>query len=207
MNAAMAGYPDGQVVIMAVDPGDTTGWCWLAVDRQDLCTLGTRGALKVSDLSYGQLRSGGLDAGENAVARELVRLSRACWEWAEVEPSVDTFFVILEDFILRNSSMDRSLLSPVRINAKFQFAMDGSGVRVGKQAPSEALGVVTDERLRLWNLYDSSSGVHARDAARHAVLAARKYASQLAFRQWAGIGLIESTVENCVPDSSESAAV
>lgn len=185
----MSSLVDGQVVFMAVDPGDTTGWCWLAVDRADLCGLGTRGFLRVSDIKYGQLRSGGTDHGENLVAHELVSLSRSLWSWAEVDGETDTFVVVLEDFILRNPSSDRSLLSPVRINAKLELLLDGTGVRVTKQSPSEALATVTDERLRLWNLYDAGSGVHARDAQRHVVLAARKYASQLWYREWAGIGL------------------
>lgn len=180
---------DGQVVIMAVDPGDTTGWCWLAVDRGDLCSLGTRGFLKKSDLRYGQFKTGGTDAGENFVVDLLVESARRCWDWAEVDVEEDTFLVVLEDFILRNSSMDRSLLSPVRLNAKLQYALRNSGIRTVLQSSSDAMRTVTDDRLRIWNLYDSASGVHARDATRHAVLCARKYASDIRFREWCGMGL------------------
>jgi len=174
---------------MSLDAGDTSGWCWLAVDRLDLCTLGTRVALKKSDIRYGQIPSGGTDSGENRVVDKLVAKARECWAWAEVDEEVDTFILVLEDFVLREMNAGRSLLSPVRINAKLSYALRDSGVRISLQSASDAKRACTDERLRIWNVYDRASGVHARDAQRHAVLCARKYASTLSFREWAGYGL------------------
>jgi hypothetical protein len=120
----------------------------------------------------------------------MVALTRKCWEWAEVEPEVDTFIVTIEDFILYMLSSDRELLAPVRLTARYLDRMETSGFPIWTRSTSaEAKRTVTDERLKTWGQYDSNSGEHARDAQRHAILVLRKYASDLGYRQWAGFGL------------------
>jgi len=193
-----------KIVVVAFDPGVMTGWCRICVDKAAL-PLGTRTFLKTTyaedpvELTEGVFAApGSLSAGqfgarggftENGQVDEMIRLTRLAWVEEIEDAEKDTFFVVLEDFILRRSEKDRSLLAPVRLNAKFDYAMKDSHVRIMYQSPSDAKNAVTDARLKSWNVYDSTTGEHGRDAQRHAVLALRKYASAAAIRIWAGVGL------------------
>lgn len=184
--------PEGRLVVCAFDPGIRTGWAWYDVDRVDMCSLGTRGGLKSSDAEWGVFDT---SKGERYHVDQMVAVTRACWAWAKVDESCDTFIVAIEDFILQMLSSDRELLAPVRLTARYLDRMETSGLAIWtRHTASEAKRTVTDERLRIWNQYDKSSGDHARDAQRHAILVLRKYASELGFRQWAGVGLSKKEV-------------
>ena len=178
---------EGRLVVCAFDPGIRTGWAWYDADRVDMCSLGTRGGLKSADADWGMFDT---SKGERYHIDQMVAITRGCWAWAEVDPERDTFIVTIEDFILQMLSSDRELLAPVRLTARYLDRMETSGIAIWtRTTASEAKRTVTDERLRSWNQYDSASGVHARDAQRHAILVLRKYASDLRFREWAGVGL------------------
>lgn len=178
---------EGRLVVCAFDPGIRTGWAWYDVDRVDMCSLGTRGGLKGADRDWGVFDT---SRGERYHVDQMVTLTRACWNWAGVNPERDTFVVTIEDFILQMMSSDRELLAPVRLTARYLDRMETSGLAIWtRHTASEAKSTVTDQRLKLWNQYESSSGEHARDAMRHAILVLRKYASDLGFRKWAGVGM------------------
>jgi hypothetical protein len=178
---------EGRLVVCAFDPGIHTGWAWYDVDRVDMCALGTRGGLKSAERDWGVFNT---SKGERHHIDQMVAVTRACWAWAEVNEETDTFVVTIEDFILQMLSSDRELLAPVRLTARYLDRMETSGLAIWtRTTASEAKRTVTDERLKMWNQYDSASGVHARDAQRHAILVLRKYASDLRFREWAGVGL------------------
>jgi hypothetical protein len=177
----------GRLVVCSFDPGIRTGWAWYDFDRYEMCTEGTRIGLKGAEATWGQFDS---SRGERYAVDQMVDVTRKCWEWADVSEEDDTFVVTIEDFILQNPSMDRELLAPVRMTARYLDRMETSGLRIWtRHGANEAKSTVTDQRLKLWNQYDSASGTHARDAQRHAILVARKYASDLGFRSWAGYGL------------------
>lgn len=178
---------EGRLVVCAFDPGIQTGWAWYDVDRIDMCTLGTRLGLKGADHEHGVFDT---SKGERHHIDQMIAVTRACWAWAEVNEERDTFVVTIEDFILRELSSDRELLAPVRLTARYLDRMETSGLAIWtRTTASEAKRTVTDERLRIWNQYDKSSGEHARDAQRHGILVLRKYASDLRFREWAGVGM------------------
>lgn len=184
---------EGRLVVCAFDPGIRTGWAWFDVDRLDMCSLGTRLGLKAAETSWGTFDT---SRGERYHVDQMVAVTRACWAWAEVNEERDTFIVTIEDFILQNPSMDRELLAPVRLTARYLDRMETSGFPIWtRTTASEAKRTVTDERLRIWNQYDSASGNHARDAQRHGILVLRKYASDLGFREWAGVGLSKKKEE------------
>lgn len=177
----------GRLVVCAFDPGIRTGWAWYDVDRIDMCSLGTRVGLKGADREFGTFDT---SRGERFHVDQMVAVTRGCWAWAKVDPERDTFVVTIEDFILQMMSSDRELLAPVRLTARYLDRMETSGLAIwNKTTASEAKRTVTDERLKIWNQYVPSSGDHARDAQRHAILVLRKYASDLGFRQWAGVGI------------------
>lgn len=90
-----------------------------------------------------------------------------------------------ESFVVRTLNMDESFLSPVRITAALRHRMwngirdfDGEVRRraLFKQSPADAKTAVTDERLRVWDLWTPGPD-HARDATRHAILHLRKVRS------------------------------
>jgi hypothetical protein len=85
--------------------------------------------------------------------------------------------LVIEDFLLRKRSMDRELLSPVRLTAALEYAVEAEGLNMTlhRQQPAEAMTVATDERLKAWGLYKRAGGMqHARDADRHAITFFRK---------------------------------
>ena len=102
-----------------------------------------------------------------------------------------------ETFIPRRISFDAEFLSPVRIRAAVEFQMSIGSLLSGKvgaairplalQAPSEALPVMTDIRLRQWRMYTPGAD-HARDATRHCLLWIRKLSNKGVdyFHRWHG---------------------
>lgn len=78
--------------------------------------------------------------------------------------------VIIEDFILRQGTKDRSLLAPVRVTARLEDRLYSHhyGGDIVFQSPSDAKSIVTDTRLKQWGLWHSGSP-HIRDAWRHLV--------------------------------------
>jgi len=185
--------PEGRLVVCSFDPGIRSGWCWYDLDRIEMCTQGTRIGLKGGETNFGQFDS---SKGERYAVDQMVQLTRRCWEWADVDEETDTFIVTIENFTLRDIvNTGPELLSPVRMTARYLDRLETSGIAIWTRcSASEAKNTVTDQRLKLWNQYSSSSGEHARDAQRHGILIARKYASDLGFRQWAGVGLSKKEV-------------
>lgn len=182
---AVEGVPEGLVIVCSFDPGETTGWAVHAVDRELLVVKGFRASLRDSgDYHIGQFKH----ADENTMADMMAERVRWAWRQFIEDETTDTFVVVTESFRLRMMSRDPALLSPVRITAKFEYAMKGAGLRMYEQEPVDAKRVVTDGRLRDWALYSSAAGEHARDAQRHGILWLRKYSSTPRLRVGAGYG-------------------
>lgn len=191
--------------VFAVDPGETTGWAWACVGvnehRADAATGGVRAAKRH--------RSGALGADTRVAWGEVPRRQRnpvsgepvPMWEMENIQaqdiviemircqamgsrasagvvPEIST--VCIEDFILREWTQDRSLLSPVRVGAKVEYSMAVSGVikaDVHLQSSSDAKRTVTDERLKRWGFWVEGQP-HARDALRHLLLFMREVGAQ-----------------------------
>lgn len=196
------GYEGPVLVIFAVDPGMATGWSALKVPVALLGSLGATRTLVRCRHRHGTIRrsggvqvSGGGGSYSNTDSRhvsDIFQMADAVYEeWCTYEKVTkkgkkkvvadpDTKFVfVLEGFDLRESSMDPALLSPVRVNSIFmdRLAVNQAQVRVFFQSSSDAMRTVTDDRLKRWGMYESSSGPHARDADRHATLLLRRFAS------------------------------
>lgn len=171
---------DHSLLVSAFDPGGTTGWCVLDIDAEAL----KEGWNAVARDRRVRWTCGQFGGSERDMTDAMVRLCREVWAlWAAGEG--DGWVVPIEDFILYRSESDRSLLSPVRVTARFEDRMRAVGLPVVKYSSRDALGVISDERLQFWGLFSRFSGVHARDATRHAVLAARKWASnERGMREW-----------------------
>jgi hypothetical protein len=114
----------------------------------------------------------------------LVNITRNVWLEVEQEEG-DLFLVCFEDFILLRLGSDRALLSPVRLTAAYRDRMREFRYPFLRTSSSDAKRTITDQRLRNWNLYVSGPD-HMRDAARQAIMGARKWAgNELGqFRRW-----------------------
>src|ERR1700759_3070376 len=158
----------GNVVVLGIDPGQTTGWCAVGVPPEVLSGARSPGdtlnRIVMSDglFDYGQI-DGAQD--ENKAVRQLEDLALIDYPDAAV---------VIEDFIIdfRKITKQRSALSPVRITAKLEYALwayeENQTGRIFRQMPSLAKTTMTDDRLKELGLYDPHSGEHARDAMRHA---------------------------------------
>lgn len=181
----MAYVDDGSpcLIVVSFDPGVTTGWAIHRVPLGDLCAVGFSEAVWSPSFGWASGQIGGLD--EDDTVDVMVGLTRSAYSLGGYPQ--DRFAIAMEDFILQIMQQDRSLLSPVRVFAKYEYAMkkltQASGVVLPyyKQSASDAKKVVTDERLARWNLLKAGQ-VHARDAQRHGILLARKYSSSVAIR-------------------------
>lgn len=120
---------------------------------------------------------------EDDQADEMISLVEA---WPDRSP------IVVEDFILRQFRQDRTLLSPVRINAKFEYLLRNTGIGKRRgfgpgrgrgrqfilQQPSMAKTTISDERLKAIDngkYYRLTAGrPHARDAIRHVLTFLRR---------------------------------
>jgi len=171
--------PGPGLVVVWADPGVTTGWCVLRVPIRALLTLGQVESRKYMWWRVGQFRS----PGTTVAVSSYLALCRAAWERAGEE---DVVVIGYEGFSLRMLSTDPTLLEPVRFEAVLldRLLAAGGGVVAERQMPGERT-VITDARLRLWDLW--VPGVeHGRDALRHALVFLRRFASQERLRKRVG---------------------
>jgi hypothetical protein len=170
--------PGGYFWSLAFDPGITTGWCVFRVPKERLLKRGFIEAMRPE--AGGAWNAGEFTGGDDYSVDTMLEIARLVY--AEVdEESGDEWCILVEDFVVRMVQMDRSFLSPVRLAAMFRREMRFAPVLVDMRTSSDAMNIVTDGRLRDWNLYRPGSN-HARDAQRHAILTCRRYSSEPAFR-------------------------
>lgn len=153
--------------VIGIDPGQTTGYCVLSVPEDALLRGDKKLHHRVTINEIGQIDCA--PPWENRSSQELAEIMLTHYP-------LDSVFAI-EDFIPDNR-MDkgRHTLSPVRVTAKLEMALwvDASMARKNVedvlffQTASLAKTTCNDNRLKEWGLYDRTSGVHARDAMRHA---------------------------------------
>lgn len=170
--------------VIAFDPGETTGWAVMAVERKKLLTgaIQNRDDLKFFD--YGQI-----DCVSTTVdGWSMAALTTASWntageyngiqEMLAIAESFPYAAIVCEDFIPDPKKFDqaRHTLSPVRIMSGFSFGLRQRDETMEKRfntpffIQNRALAKTTcnNDRLRHYMLYDDKSGPHARDATRHA---------------------------------------
>lgn len=175
------------ITVIAFDPGETTGWCWMKVDTSAL-TPPLRNDLddevRLGGWDYGQIdcravpssamadkmthQHLGLNAlGENIGITEMLNLV----------VSAPNPAIVIEDFVLDPGTQlsaggSRNLLSPVRLTSALQFGMywEEIGGEIFIQGRTDPKRICTDARLTEWNLNPAGGHEyrHARDAARHA---------------------------------------
>lgn len=174
------------VSVFCVDPGGTCGWAWACLGFKELRTQGVvaslqaarryRGGLLLADSRFmvGEIT----DPDEGSMAERVWSQLIVCGEMgarasAGAVPEITD--LVLEDFLLRERTSARNLLSPVRLNSKFEdyVRRERPDIQLHLQSPSDK-SIISDERLKRWNLYFKGQQ-HARDAERHLVLWLRKH--------------------------------
>jgi hypothetical protein len=162
--------------VVCFDPGQSIGVATLkrkfervgsckkkTVERDQFCLF--KGGVVRVKYGDGWIR----EIAENRAVFAIVEDMRSLyWAPGDYAPLTD---VVIEDFILRERTMDKNLLSPVRIAQALMMAIDADGmaVRVHLQTPADK-ATVTDRMLRKegWLAMPVSGPMrHANDAARH----------------------------------------
>lgn len=156
---------DGQgnpmYLLVTFDPGGTTGWSvfgvWWAALRSDRYKL----LDNIDFWSAGQFI--GTDREQSA---QMAALAQA---WPDAH-------LLVEDFILRTANPRREVLSPVRLTARFEQALeerkDPRFDKVIYQMPTMAMSSMPDKRLEMMGhdfINRTRGQEHARDAVRHAL--------------------------------------
>lgn len=170
--------------VMAVDPGGVTGICWAIVPYDVLEKYGVgadlfsalkdNGVFGFSQVSSAPLPPNPIDnvlSLESAVASRLLAGAEAL----HARSPYGLTNVVIEDFVLRIGTQSRDLLSPVRITSALWYALYMHGDLkpvVNLKQVSDAKGIVNDDTLKRFGLWFEGKQ-HARDAARHLVLALR----------------------------------
>lgn len=164
---------------LAFDPGVTTGWAVFRMPRRRLLAEGFLAALRPGN--GGGWNAGEFSGGEEWQTDQMVAIAREVFSGVD-ESAGDEWAIVVEGFVVRMISMKRSFLAPVRLAAKFRREMRKAPVLIEEPFSSDAMNIVTDGRLRDWNLYRPGSD-HVRDAMRHAIMMQRRYSSESRYRE------------------------
>lgn len=161
--------------VYAIDPGGTTGWAVIWFDPNTIVDKA-----QAVDKSVVAWQAGVISGSENgqidAMLAHIKRFGVSNYE------ETGEMAVVVEAFNLRTQIRDPEVLSPVRLTAALDYVLyKGIKCRDGvvrnfqriPQQPVDAMNVMTDARLRLWNMYLPGPD-HPRDATRHALLWLRR---------------------------------
>lgn len=192
------GQPSLWLEFVSIDPGGVTGFnagqVWVSDLRQygsdtfgdHLEGSSSEVFLKGVQFETSVSGEGSVPSGSSVGPSYLMNEARAVM--LMVEMIEDTFglmarrtggrptrrVVVIEDFVLRERSQSRSLLSPVRLTSMFIDRLNESNYNLDIciQSPNDK-SIITDRMLKAHGLFVPGKQ-HANDAARHSLLFTRK---------------------------------
>jgi hypothetical protein len=159
---------EGTWAVMAVDPGGTTGVCagWVELKPTLKATL-LEGIerLKTTTVTGDYIEQG----------RELLDIwIRFCFGSNERNIPIQKRTLAVENFVLRRREGGGATgnLTSCWVGGAFGMALDMSqlGVDIRWQTASDGKRKATNDRLKMWNLYEPGETEHERDAKRHFAL-------------------------------------
>ena len=157
-----------QPVVISIDPGGTTGWSLMCVHQEALSDPEVPILANIEHWDHGQISTEATKEGERKCVNALMEIIGR-WPGS---------LVVIEDFILRKLLKGRELLSPVRITAALEYALQEKGHHNFVTQDQGVLVTANDDRMKSWGLYKRAGGqVHARDADRHNIMMLRKLKS------------------------------
>lgn len=172
--------------VIAIDPGGTTGWSLISVHPGALTEPDAKILDNIFHHQHGQVDCGSHRGNLGTSLHKGISTDgefSGIYDLAKFIKQWPVAAVVVEDFILRQSRMDRELLSPVRVTAGLGYTLWKEGRDYHVQTPADAKSTCTDARLKDWGMYDPTGNmVHARDADRHAILFLRKAKAKASFR-------------------------
>lgn len=165
--------------IVAVDPGTNTGLVYCLLGERELRRLPWRDALALCR-SEGRLLFASVTTDDEQITTDKVMAfgkkmeQKGRYLSGGRVPQISDW--VIEDFILQERTMDRSLLSPVRITEGIERSLhiEGSSALVTKYMASDAKGVISNQRLKNWGWLKWTVTRHERDALRHLCLRVRE---------------------------------
>lgn len=187
-------YSRERAMVFAIDPGETTGWAAAVVDLYRNESAGIEEAKAEGLWFSGQVETirkarepnhetwadedvqVSAELGETLAAMKVAKLVRQFRDKVSQRSIHGPVEVVFEDFILRERTKNRNLLSPVRMTSAITTALEftpGDYQLEVMQSPSNAKTTMTDDRLRRLGLWLPGQP-HARDATRHLVLYMRR---------------------------------
>lgn len=163
---------------IGVDPGETTGLCAIQLGAGSVFSH----RLRAGRVLRGQVGTGSSRALGSGTpwwfreARTVRSIAGRIFAVAEQWGVLECCHLAIEDFIIRENTTDRNLLSPVRITsgllALFE-EMEGINVVPHFNQASNGKVGVPDPALKKLGFYEPGQG-HSNDAARQAIIVLRK---------------------------------
>lgn len=158
--------PSGRHAVIGIDPGGTTGLFCAAVELQPTMkkTVATLEHTWMDQITGDYLEQ----------AAQIASVTRDVIAQANMDGvALSSFHVVFEDWDTGRVNPGRELQSVWVMAAAGALLLEGRNGplkrdQVSFQYAAQAKGYATDQRLKLWGLYDLTKGKpHARDASRH----------------------------------------
>lgn len=165
---------DTPMVVIAFDPGGTTGWSVMETTYGGLNDQTKSLHEVVTKWWHGQIVSNDekIDNYEQVATATMDEIILT----AAHERGCD-FAVVIESYQIRSKRTDAETISPIRFIAALEHLVWEHNRYLAKQQPSEK-SIASDDRLESWGFYAPDGLQHARDADRHALIFLRKLRSK-----------------------------
>ncbi len=173
-------WKDGMLPVIAIDPGEGTGIAVLAVPEESVYGREPPGIAVVWNEE--------IAGPEKDQVKRLAALAGGGIgpRWGSYLPDPRPFPVVIEDFSLRIFTRGAELLSPVRITAMLDYALDGLAIKAQlfRQQAGDPQRIISDNMLKEWDLY-AEGQKNARVAMKQAVHFLRRARRDRALREMA----------------------
>jgi hypothetical protein len=177
----MSNVQSGLVYAMGIDPGGTSGWGVIGVERDSI--FGDAPSI-IRHFNYGEVT--GRYTSQVLKLREIA---------ADYHDPFYTLAIAAESFFPRKPITSEEYFSPIEVNARIQFLKDTNRIKAPLfyQPPSLAMKTASDKRLLKWGLYVAGPD-HIKDGIRHAITFIRRCKADPDLRETAWPTFTEASI-------------